>query len=238
MVNATTKTPATSTPKAAKNIFKAPLSGTRAVQARQLQLIRSKNRKKGYAYLGIATVLLAVYSVLFLYPQINLYLSMPSYITRTEKEIEEYDTVIIPNLYQEKDLHKAAYDDQFKRVEEDLDKVLPPTIDKLGVVRRLENFATAINAKTPPFEFNSISFAEPIQIGEYAVLPMSTSINSSTTNFERFLQLIHLSGRLDSDLKIRLMEISNINVSYRGVDPRTGEDKGVSFSVNLNAYSR
>jgi len=34
------------------------------------------------------------------------------------------------------------------------------------------------------------------------------------------------------------MEISNINIRYRGIDKQTGQDQGVDFSVKLNAYSR
>ena len=70
------------------------------------------------------------------------------------------------------------------------------------------------------------------------VLPISTSIHSSRTNFDRFIQLINLSGDLESDILIRLMEISNISIRYQGVDTKTGEDKGVDFTVKLSAYSR
>ena len=221
-----------------KNIFAKPIAGGKIVAEQQSKEIHSRNRKKGYAYLIVATVFLIAYSVSFLYPQLNLYLKAPDKIAEIESKIENFDDVILPNLEKEEGIHKAAYDTEFKEVEDALDKVFPEDTDKLGIVKILENFATSIDTKTPPFEFNSISFGEPLEEDGYTILPISTSIHSSRTNFDRFVQLVNLSGNLESDIPIRLMEISNINIRYRGVDPKTGEDKGVDFSVKLNAYSR
>jgi hypothetical protein len=225
-------------PAESKNIFKTPITGRKAIAKKREEHIRSKNLTKGYVYLSVAIVFLAVYSIMFLYPQVSFYLEAPAEIQRLDKEIENFDNVVLPNLEKEKDLHKAAYDEEFKVVEEALEKVFPESIDKFGIVKRLENFATSINTKTPPFEFNSMSFQPPLEEEGYTILPIKTSIHSSTANFDRFLQLVGLSGRLDSDIQVRLMEISNISISYRGVDPTTGEDKGVDFSVTLNTYSR
>jgi hypothetical protein len=221
-----------------QNIFKNPITGEKAIAKKREERIRSKNMKKGYVYMSLAVMFLVAYSVAFLYPQVTFYLEAPDKIQGIEDEINNLDEVVLPNLRKEMDLHKAAYDEEFKEVETKLDEVFPKDIDKFGIVKRLENFATSINTKTPPFEFNSMSFGQPVKEGEYTVLPITTSIHSSTANFDRFLQLVSLSGLLDSDIPIRLMGISNINISYRGVDEKTGEDKGVDFSVTLNAYSR
>jgi len=225
-------------PEESKNIFKTPITGGKAIAKKREERIRSKNMTKGYVYLSIAVVFLAVYSIMFLYPQASFYIEAPAEIQKLEKEIENFDNVVLPNLEKERDLHKAAYDEEFREVEDALEKVFPESIDKFGIVKRLENFATSIDSKTPPFEFNSMSFQTPVKEEGYTILPIQTSIHSSTANFDRFLQLVGLSGRLDSDIQVRLMEISNISISYRGVDPKTGEDKGVDFSVTLNAYSR
>jgi hypothetical protein len=226
------------TPQNKGNIFKGPLVGSKVVVEKRMERMRSKNITKGYTYLISATVLLAVYSVAFLYPQVSSYLKAPNAIGQAKDDIANYDNVILPNLEKERDLHKASYESEFKEKESALDKVFPKTEDKLGLISRLENFATSINAKTPPFEFDSISLGEPEKKNGYTVIPVTTSIHSSSTNFDRFLQLINLSGRLDSDILVRLMEISNISINYRGVDPKTGEDKGVDFTVKINAYSR
>lgn len=234
----TLKTTEPENTKPSNNIFKSPITGGKVVVEKREEKTRKTNMKKAYVYFGVTAVFLVAYSVSFLFPQAQAYLGASSEIAALENQVEEYDTVIIPNLEKEKDLHKSAYDEEYQEKEDALDNVFPPDIDKLGIIQRLENFATSIEAKTPPFEFNSISFGEEIEGRNSTILPISTSIYSSTTNFDRFLQLINLSGRLDSDIQIRLMEISNINIKYRGIDSKTGEDKGVDFSVKLNAYSR
>lgn len=221
-----------------QNIFENPIAGGKTMLEKRKEHIRAKNLRKGYSYLIFTAVILIAYSVTFLYPQTTAYLKTPGQIDELAEQIEDYDNVFLPDLEKEKDLHKSAYDEEFEDVENVLDKVFPEDINKFEIVRMLENFATSIHTKTPPFEFNSISFSQPKEEEDYTILPISTSIHSSTTNFDRFLQLINLSGHLDADISIRLMEISNVNIRYRGADPRTGEDKGVDFSVKLNAYSR
>jgi hypothetical protein len=103
----------------------------------------------------------------------------------------------------------------------------------------MENFATNLNTTYPPFEFNNISFQEPIKKDGYVALPFQTTIRTSRTNFDRFLELVKLSGNADpaSQDHIRLMDISNISLRYLGVDS-TGKDLGVDFNIQMNAYSR
>lgn len=223
------------------NIFYKPISsGGKAIAVKRDDTERSMNLRKGSIFIGISVILMVIYSVLFLYPQTKAYVQMPKTIADLQEKVKTYNDITIPNLNKEKNLHKSAYNQEFKEKEDALDNIFPTNIDKLGIIKRLENFATSIQQATPPFEFNSISFGDPIipEGGGYTILPISTSIFSSRTNFDRFIQLVNLSGRLDSDIQIRLMEISNINIKYRGVDSKTGEDKGVDFSVKLNAYSR
>lgn len=221
-----------------KNIFKKPISNIQEVKEKRSEEKRKTNMKSSYVFLSIAVVLLVGYSITFLYPQLNFYLKASVQIEEVNEEIRNYDNVILPSLGSTNELHKSAYNIEFKEVEDALEAVFPENIDKLGIVTRLENFATSIHAKNPPFEFNSMSFGNSEEKNGYTVLPISTSIHSSRTNFDRFIQLVNLSGNLESDILIRLMEISNISIRYRGVDAKTGEDKGVDFTVKLNAYSR
>jgi hypothetical protein len=201
------------------------------------QVLRGRNMRKGYIYLGLAAFLLVAYSATFLVSQTKLYLNSDAEIVAIQSEIKDYKEVKIQTLEKELTLHQSASDEKAAQSVSALDKVLPTSIDKIGITRRLEDFAVQVAAK-PPFELNSISFGEPEVKGEVTVLPISMSIYSSRTNFDLFLQLINLSGKLDSKTLIRLMEISNISIRYRGTDTRTGEDLGVDFSVQLKAYSR
>lgn len=199
---------------------------------------RVQNIHKGWAYLFAALVLLGAYSYFFFYPQLIQFLEAPKALESMEENIKKIEDVERPALQASRDLKKAAYDAELNTVEENIDHIFPAGIDKLGIVKRLENFATAIEAKNPPFDFNSITFGQPVKGNAFTILPISTSIQSSSTNFDRFLELVNLSGRMDTEIPIRLMEISNISIRYKGVDARTGKDKGVDFSVQLNAYSR
>ncbi|MFH0820983.1 MAG: hypothetical protein V1908_04365 [Candidatus Peregrinibacteria bacterium] len=220
------------------SIFQAPLkAGAPQVDERKIRA-RANRIRNAYGLLGFTTVVLAVYSFYFLYPQTKAFIEAPARLAGLQEEIKQYDEVNLPSLAETRNLKKAAYDEQLSEVERNINTIFPTDVDKLGLVKRLENFATAINSKNPPFEFNAITFGSPVQGETYTLLPISTSIYSSRANFDRFLELINLSGQLTSDIPIRLMEVSNINIRYRGVDPKTGKDKGVDFTVKLNAYSR
>jgi len=200
--------------------------------------LRKKNKRRGQIYLGISILLLIPFSILFLYPQIVSYISFNQNKNSIEKQIKDYE-VTIADLQKTRDLHKAAYDTEYKNEESIIDKVFPATPDKLGVIELMEDFATELNAKSPPFEFTAISFENPKKENGYTVLPFQTTIHSSEENFNTFLGLVKLSGDYDPNSKdhIRLMEISNITLTYRGVDIN-GVDQGVDFNVKLNAYSR
>lgn len=232
-----TPNPTPADPNPRENIFSMSLAPKVLVQKR-LDEEERENKKRSMIYLITAAVLLLAYSIFFFYPQAKQYLGAPSQLAQINSDIKTYEDVTLPSLSKEKDVHKAAYDEKYQSVESKIDKVFPADTDKLDLVQTLENFATALNAKNPPFELNAISISDPIQKDGYTVFPLSTSIYSSRENFNRFLQLIDLSGRMDSDINVRLLEISNISIRYRGIDPTTGEDRGVDFSVKLNAYSR
>ncbi len=221
--------------KPSAGIFSAPLKTGRMDKVAEL---KKKNQLKAYIRLGIAVAALGLYSFFFLYEQVPAYLDFPEKYQEMQEQIEEKE-VTISHLEEEQDAHEAAYEQTFHEEQRIIDQVFPEEIDKLGVIRLMENFATHLNTVYPPFEFTSISFREPVEEDGYTVLPFSTSIHASTTNFERFLGLVNLSGNIDPESPdhIRLMEISNISLRYRGVDAE-GKDQGVDFNVELKAYSR
>ncbi|MBW2638058.1 MAG: hypothetical protein JRC86_11165 [Deltaproteobacteria bacterium] len=239
--------PGTETPKQKGNIFGQSLNAGQVLKSKKSQYIEAKKKKKAYLTLGASMTVLVLYSVFFFYGNTAAYLKAPAKIASLQSEIEEYNEVIMPSLEKTKELHKAAYDQEFEEVIESLSVVFPEEIDKLGIVRLFESFATEVAAAYPPFEFTSINLSTPQQRDGYMVIPVSTSIHSSLAGFDRLLSLVDASGYIYSgegedrtliEKKIRLMNISNISVKYRGVDEATGKDQGVDFSVKLNLYSR
>lgn len=229
------------------NIFGQALNAGKMVRTKKAEYIEEKNKKKAYIGLGVSFAALMVYSIFFLYENTAAYIKAPSEIADFQVQIEEYEEVILPSMKKTKELHKAAYDQEFEEVIESLKAVFPKDIDKLGIVSLFESFATEVAAAYPPFEFTSITLATPQQENGYTVIPVSTSIHSSLAGFDRLLSLVDASGYIYSgegedktiiEKKIRLMSISNISVKYQGVDEETGEDQGVDFSVKLNIYSR
>lgn len=228
----------------AENIFGQSLSAGQVKKTDKQKYIESKKRKKAYIMLGTSGIALAAYAFFFFVGNVVDYVKAPAEIRNLNAEIQEYSEVIIPSLEKTRDLHKAAYDQEFDEIISALDNVFPDEIDKLGIVSLFESFATEVAAAFPPFEFTSINLSAPQQKDGYLIIPVSTSIHSSLAGFDKFLSLVDASGYIygsDGQLlskKIRLMSISNISVKYRGVDEQTGKDAGVDFSVKLNIYSR
>jgi len=233
--NTPKETPAADPKKSPSSIFSAPLGKRQTDKATEL---KKKNQLKAYIQLGISVVALGLYGFFFLYDQVPAYLDFSKDYAAIQKDIDEKE-VTIANLEEERDAHKAAYDTAFMEEQAIISTVLPEDTDKLGVIRLMENFATHLNTVYPPFEFTSITFSEPVEEDGYTVLPFRTSIHASTTNFDRFLGLVNLSGDIDPENPdhIRLMEISNVSLNYRGLD-KEGKDQGVDFNVELKAYSR
>ena len=220
--------------KSKKNIFSMPLLN----KQKGKEAMKKKNYQKGYIFMAIAVISLAAYSFYFLYPQVQAYLNFNENLSQKQGQIEDFE-VKLSDLEKTRDLHKAAYDEQFKEEQGLIDMVFPDSVEKLEVIRLMENFATHLAATYPPFEFSSLSFQDPAEEKGYTVLPFQTTIKASRTNFDRFLALINLSGDIDPEAKdhIRLMEISQISLTYLGSDA-TGIDQGVNFNVSLKAYSK
>jgi len=216
------------------NIFTMPLKA----KVEATEALRKKNGRSASVNLLAALILVGTYSVMFFYPQMVQYLDFGNQLGATQEKIATYETNKA-DLTKKRDLHKAAYDSEFKDQQGVLSTVFPETPDKIGVIRLLENFATNLNASYPPFEFNNITFESVDKKGGYSALPFQTTIRTSRANFDRFLELVKLSGNADpkSQDHIRLMDISNISLRYLGVDS-AGKDLGVDFNVKMKAYSR
>lgn len=219
-----------------QNIFSTPLTKGDKKKSAKEEILK-RNHKKAYASLFLAFLLIGVYSWMVFYPRLQSYLKFDQNLNAINQQIESVD-VQLASLEEERDLHKSAYDEAFKEDQEIIDTVFPKKTEKIEVIRLLEDFSAYLSATYGDFEFTSITFSKvEVEVGN-TVLPFQTSIHASKANFDRFLGLINLSGSLDPDSEhIRLMEISNITLRYRGPDA-TGKDQGVDFNVKLKAYSQ
>ncbi len=230
-------------------IFNQSLGVTPEKKADATQLVYEKNKKKAILMIGMAGLLLVLYSVFYFYDNAKTYLTASTQMSELNAEIKQYNDTVIPDLLKSKTYHKAAYDDEFEGLNSALEVVFPKEIDKLGIVQLLESFSAEVEAVSPPFEFTSINVNASQENEEgYQIIPVTTSIHSSLIGFERFLELVEKSGAIYEDSEaenkvmlekmVRLMSISNITVKYRGVDEKTGRDGGVDFNVKLDFYSR
>lgn len=220
-------------PPAKKSIFSAPLQKQKKAKMEE----RKKNQKGAVIRFLISIVAVGVYSFFFFYPTLQSYLAFGDDLTEIEEDIGEKES-LIDGLKDQRDELKTEYDKKNKEEIAVINQVFPATTEKLNVIRLMEDYAAFLATSYGNFEFSAISFQTPVEEKNYTILPFQTSISSSRENFDRFLGLIDLSGQLEGEDHIRLMDISNISLNYMGVDPKTGKDKGVTFNVSLNAYSR
>ncbi len=198
---------------------------------------RAKGRRAAFV-LGGSALFLALYSMLFFYPQMSAYLKASSRLRQMEAEIGDYQTSILPTLEKEMQLHQAAYQEQYSQTTQGMNRVFPEGVNKRDIVEIFESFAGRADVLYAPFAFNSISFQPSVQQLGYVVTPVSMTIRSSTLGFQKFLDLVDFSGDPTQTDPIRLMSISSIQIKYNGLDGKTGKDNGVTFTVKLNVYSR
>ena len=72
----------------------------------------------------LAFILVGVYSWMFFYPQLQDYLEFQQDLSSVNKQIEESETKL-GSLREERNLHKSAYDEEFKEeVKELIDGIL------------------------------------------------------------------------------------------------------------------
>ncbi|QQR83142.1 hypothetical protein IPJ72_05025 [Candidatus Peregrinibacteria bacterium] len=187
---------------------------------------------------SLGIVVLGVYIAQFFAHQLISFIEVNQKLISIDEQIGTLDTEI-EDLSKKRDQARLVYEEKFKEEKAIIDKVLPLGMNKLDLVRLIEDYAAFLENNYGNFEFNSISLLDPVEKDEYMVLPFQTTIKASQANFERLLGLIHLSGNLSTSIPdhIRLMDISQISVRQVGND-KFGNNQGVEVSLRMNAYSR
>lgn len=115
-----------------------------------------------------------------------------------------------------------------------LEKIMPSKESFTDLTRELDDFFNKNYNQKDIIVAGSLNFlpgmASTDENSSYMVLPFSMNIESSKTNFEKFLTYVENSGTLKS--MNRLIDIESINMNFGG---ESGEER-ITFSVNMNAY--
>lgn len=119
-------------------------------------------------------------------------------------------------------------------IEHRLEKIMPSKESFTDLTRELDDFFNKNYSAKDVIVAGSLNFSPSAVSTEenssYMVLPFSMNIESSKTNFEKFLTYVENSGTLKS--MNRLIDIESINMNFGG---ESGEER-ITFSVNMNAY--
>lgn len=128
---------------------------------------------------------------------------------------------------------KKEHDESQASLTSKISKIFPDKADQNNLLRQIEDFFAKNHLTSNYFLLSSISFGAPTtpENANYTVLPISMNIESSPSNFYKFLSYIETSGSLENE--VRIMEIANISLNFT-------EDSlaNLNFSVSANAYSQ
>lgn len=141
--------------------------------------------------------------------------------------------VLRENVSDEKstyELNKDGFNSLNEEIEEKLEFIFPSTDDYTSLTRQIDSFEEELSRKNNPFNVSNIEYLAAENAGNYSVLPLRMSIESSNDNFTKFLHLVENSGSLDD--QIRLMDIQSIRLNFDG----EGTSDIINFTVQINAY--
>lgn len=131
--------------------------------------------------------------------------------------------------------------DLSQQIQTELDLVFPESQSHTSLTRALDNFANETHKLRDPFIINNLQYLAPEtpEGANYSILPFKMTIQSSFTNFFKFLEYVDNSGVLAD--KTRLIDIQSIVINFvspkGAVNNTSGRDE-INFNVTMNAYFR
>lgn len=152
--------------------------------------------------------------------------------TAVEKN-KDLVTVLRESVSDEKstyELNKNGFNSMNEEIEEKLGYIFPSIEDYTSLTRQIDEFEEELSKKNSPFNISNIEYMTAEDVGDYSVLPLRMSIESSDDNFTKFLHLLENSGSLDD--QIRLMDIQSIRLNFNEED----DSNIINFTVQINAY--
>jgi len=126
---------------------------------------------------------------------------------------------------------KKEHDDNEALIASTISKIFPTESDQNNLLREIESFFTKNHLSTNVMFLSSISFENPKSSEEcdYRKLPFSMSIESSESNFFKFLEYMETSGSLENE--VRLMDLDNVTLNLG-----EGLTEKIIFTAKANAY--
>lgn len=121
---------------------------------------------------------------------------------------------------------KKDFMDDVSANQEKIDAVFPSDEDITGLTRAFDDFAFENHYANNPFFINQLAYDDIEVLETYRILPISMSLETSQSNFEKFLEYVDTSGSLDNG--VRLMSIDSISLQLV-------EDE-LRVQLSLNAY--
>jgi hypothetical protein len=201
-------------------------------------LIQSKDFQiKLYTVLTVVLLLIIGY---YSFTNVTKLLDMRSQIAVNEKlhnALLESDTTAGDELKTLKEEGQSL--DQ--KIQDELNMVLPNTENHTTLTRALEKLETDLNRAKNPFNITNLQYldAEVVEGADYRVLPVKATIQSTYSNFIKFLEYTENSGALSDGT--RLLDIKSIIINFvspKGTENNTSGQDEINFNVSMEAYIR
>jgi len=187
--------------------------------------------KKHYLYY-LLTLLVVVAGGTFTYFKVQHYMALQGAIAQNQTLLQKLNG---ESAGIEKNLTEIT--EKFKTEEERFHRqllaVLPEGEQYTQLARDLDIFFEENFTEASTFVASSLRFGQGTQSGDYAILPVSLTIESSEKNFFKFMEFVENSGALAENT--RIMDIQSVRIALPGEEASTGN---YNYTVNLNAYSR
>lgn len=210
----------------------------------QTAIIPRINYQKKLRTYGVLTVLLFVAVAGYGYYQFTKYNEALQAYTDEQNTVAQ-TTVSNKQVSDSFQTLKSAFQNDFGTIKSQVNTVYPNQDDYTNLTRQFDDYFTSANTAVNPVFLSDLKYGEArIEPGkEYAVLPVTMTLQTTRDNFDKFLQYVETSGALTADGK-RLMDISSISINFptdtASSEPAqpgvTLKPQELNVTISLNAY--
>ena len=211
----------------------------------QTAIIPRINFQKKLRSYGVLTLLLFLATIGYGYYQFTKYNEALQAYTDEQNTVAQM-TVSNKSTSDSYQTLKAAFQNDFGTIKNQISAVYPNQDDYTTLTRQFDDYFTNANTAANPVFLSDLKYGEArVEPGkEYAILPVTMTLQTTRDNFDKFLQYVETSGALSTDGK-RLMDISSISINFPvdNSSVQTPAQPGVTLkpqelnvTISLNAY--